>query len=660
MKSKVTKNGSKNTVPGKKANTDSKSDVSTLLKDQAAPGESSVALDYEQMGSETNDGYLGSLVPDVLDFRDRIYSPSLKPLPPQIHPPLYLNVLDQKTEGACAGFALAAVLNLLARKQGREIVVSPRMLYEMAKKFDDWPGEDYVGASCRGAIKGLFNMGVCSSTDWSFTTNKPGQLTAYRAEEARRVTIGAYYRVSLSIADFHAALNETGAIYVSAMIHKGWAMNQIAKGKINWRNTYAATGGHAFAIVGYDATGFYVQNSRGEGWGNKGVAHWSYEDWQENIRDAWVFQLALPTPQVFPGHAREAISAGLSIQRAPRRNEIMGHFVHLDDGNFYNRGRYFSSPEDVAETAKRVADSDSYDHILFYAHDSFSSPKACAQKIAVMQPVFKANRIYPYHFMYGSGFVDDVKSLLSDRSDESEARLGSGHELSDRLTEILLGRSGRALWREMKYGAESGFAPKGDGIKVANTFLQYLVESSQGLKGKKIHLAGHGAGSLLLGHLLNSLVNNSAKPKIATLSLLAPTLTIDTYATMYRPQMSNIDDMAVYNLSENLELEDNVAGIYGKSILHLISRVLEEGCSDGSVVPLLGLSRDVDERGVENIDDVDFVISQGNVQRNKNSTSRRHNDFERDPATMNHILRRILGQRPIIRFRSDHFGNSNG
>ena len=104
-------------------------------------------------------------------------------------------------------------------------------------------------------------MGVCSNADWPFTANKPGQLTAYRAEEARRVTIGAYYRVSLSIADFHAALNETGAIYVSAMIHKGWAMNQITKGKINWRNTYSPTGGHAFAIVGYDATGFYVQNS---------------------------------------------------------------------------------------------------------------------------------------------------------------------------------------------------------------------------------------------------------------------------------------------------------------------------------------------------------------------------------------------------------------
>jgi hypothetical protein len=633
-------------------------ETSTLLKDKKSLQEHSVSLMADHQDSLlVGEEYLGSLLPDVIDFRDRPYSPSLKPLPPQIHTPLYLNILDQKTEGACAGFALAAVLNLLARKQGREDVVSARMLYEMAKKFDDWPGEDYVGASCRGAIKGLFNMGVCANSDWPFTVNKPGQLTAYRAEQARRITIGAYYRVALSIADFHAALNETGAIYVSAMIHKGWAKNQISKGRIGWQNTYAATGGHAFAIVGYNATGFYVQNSRGEDWGNKGVAHWSYEDWQENIRDAWVFQLALPTPQVFPGYAREAISAGLTVQRAPRRNEIMGHFVHLDDGNFYNRGRYFSSLDDVTETAKRVAGSSSYDHILFYAHDSFSSPKVCAQKISAMQPVFKANRIYAYHFMYSSGFVDDVKTLLAERSQESEARLGSGHELSDRLVEILLGRSGRALWREMKYGAESAFAPKGDGIKVANTFLQYLTESSVGVEGKPIHLAGQGAGCLLLGRLLEVLVSHSSKPKISTVSLMAPTLTLEAYQAMYRPKISKIDDMTVYNLSENLELEDNVTGAYSKSIMHLIAKVLEDNCTDNSAATLLGLSRDVAALDAEDIEDVDFVVSQGDAQRNKNSTSRRHDDFERDPATMNHILRRILGQRPSIRFRTDHFGS---
>lgn len=644
-------------VVRKESRISAKTNTTTLLKDKGNHQKKSVALTDSSNAVKSEDGYVGSLVPDVIDFRDRVYNPSLSPLPPQIHPPLYLQILDQKSEGACAGFALAAVVNLLARKQGREHVVSARMLYEMAKKFDDWPSENYAGASCRGAIKGLFNMGVCADSDWPFVENKPGHLTAYRAEQARATTIGAYYRVGLSIADFHAALNETGAIYASAMIHRGWAISQMSKGKINWKNTHGITGGHAFAIIGYDATGFFIQNSRGEEWGNSGVAHWSYEDWQENIRDPWVFQLALPTPQVFPGFAREAISAGVAIKRAPRRNEIMGHFVHLDDGNFHNRGRYFSCLDDVAETANRVANSDKYDHILFFAHDSFNSPKVCAQKIAAMQSVFKSNGIYSYHFIYSSGFVDDVKNLLALRSEESESRLGSGHELSDRLVEVLLGNSGRALWREMKYAAEAGFVSDGDGLKVVNTFLQHLATASQGVNGKKIHLLGHSAGSLLVGHLLRALTVHQTKPQVGTVSLMAPTITLDAYNNIYRPSLANVNDLTVYNLSDVLELEDNVAGIYGKSILHLISRVLEAPSDNNVAVPLLGLSRDVELQGIAERDDIDFVISQGDVQKNKNSGSRRHDDFDTDTATMNHILRRILGRRPNIRFRSDHFSD---
>ncbi|MBT3620472.1 MAG: hypothetical protein HN523_08605, partial [Porticoccaceae bacterium] len=106
MKSKMTKSSSKKAASDKKFLSGSNSDVSTLLRDETTSPENSVALNYEHETSETSDGYLGSLVPDVLDLRDRIYNPSLRALPPQIHPPLYLNILDQKTEGACAGFAL--------------------------------------------------------------------------------------------------------------------------------------------------------------------------------------------------------------------------------------------------------------------------------------------------------------------------------------------------------------------------------------------------------------------------------------------------------------------------------------------------------------------------------------------------------------------------
>lgn len=40
--------------------------------------------------------------------------------------------------------------------------VSARMLYEMAKRNDEWEGTAYEGSSIRGAIKGFFCNGVCS------------------------------------------------------------------------------------------------------------------------------------------------------------------------------------------------------------------------------------------------------------------------------------------------------------------------------------------------------------------------------------------------------------------------------------------------------------------------------------------------------------------
>ena len=71
-------------------------------------------------------------------------------------------MLDQGKEGACTGFGLAAVVNLLLGRRQDDRKVSLRMLYEMAKKFDQWEGEDYSGSSCRGAIRGWHSMGVCS------------------------------------------------------------------------------------------------------------------------------------------------------------------------------------------------------------------------------------------------------------------------------------------------------------------------------------------------------------------------------------------------------------------------------------------------------------------------------------------------------------------
>ena len=92
-------------------------------------------------------------VPDTLDFRDRMFEPTLSG-PDQIPLSDYrqhqVPILDQGSEGACTGFGLASVANYLLRR--RKVMpdtkpVSPRMFYEMAKRYDEWPGENYEGSS---------------------------------------------------------------------------------------------------------------------------------------------------------------------------------------------------------------------------------------------------------------------------------------------------------------------------------------------------------------------------------------------------------------------------------------------------------------------------------------------------------------------------------
>ena len=207
----------------------------------------------------TNKGYQLNALQDAPDLRDFPFEPSLNKLRKYVRPPAALVILDQKREGACTGFGLAANINLLKRNQGDKKQVSARMLYEMARLHDEWPGEDYAGSSCRGAIKGWYNMGVCSHSKWKYVPNKPGTLTVERAEDARKNTIGAYYRIQPRISDFHAAINEAGSIFCSARTHDGWQQPHQKTHVIPFMKQ--PMGGHAFAIVGYSADGFWIQNS---------------------------------------------------------------------------------------------------------------------------------------------------------------------------------------------------------------------------------------------------------------------------------------------------------------------------------------------------------------------------------------------------------------
>lgn len=365
---------------------------------------------------------------DIPDVRDRLYEPTLSPLPPTWPPPRKLFVMDQGKQGACTGYALAAAVNLLlsrnpsadAKTQARR--VSPHMLYRMARRHDEWPGESDEGSSLRGALRGFYNCGACRLDLWETPGDKSFSLDA--AKDARLTALGAYYRLRPSLSDYHAALSETGVVYVSAGAHSGW--DDPKEGVIAPGSGSAL---RAFVLVGYDATGFWVQNSWGPSWGRGGLAHWSYEDWSANIEDAWVLQLAVPSANGFGlgvprGEARTAAEMVRSKRAKPARQDIAGHFVHVDNGDFSQTQPYWSDKADVQATAELIGATDKYDHFLFYAHGGLNAPEEAAIRTSAMIDVFMANRVYPYSVFYDTGLLKTLEEIILGRGEEINQRAG--------------------------------------------------------------------------------------------------------------------------------------------------------------------------------------------------------------------------------------------
>jgi len=74
-------------------------------------------------------------LPDSIDIRDFVYQPSLLPVPPVlVNCQRVPEILDQGQEGACTGFALAAVANFLWHNQRQSRRGRPRMRYERARR----------------------------------------------------------------------------------------------------------------------------------------------------------------------------------------------------------------------------------------------------------------------------------------------------------------------------------------------------------------------------------------------------------------------------------------------------------------------------------------------------------------------------------------------
>jgi hypothetical protein len=621
--------------------------------------------------------------PDTLDFRDKMYEANLYEVPTRIDLKEYTKwkvpVLDQGQEGACTGFGLATVANYLLRR--RKVVpdpkpVSARMLYEMAKRYDEWPGEGYSGSSARGAIKGWYKHGVCGDECWPYDVNKQDRrLNEVRTSDALRRPLGAYYRVNhKDLIAMHTAMAEVGILYATGIVHAGW--DEITRdGVIPY--TDAMRGGHAFALVAYDERGFWIQNSWGKDWGKGGFALITYDDWLQNGTDVWVARLGAPVKMLKVQSTAISHSAAAGKSEAYSYADLRPHIVSIgNDGQLQEGGDFGTSREEVAaifeEDFKRVTKGWRKKRLLLYAHGGLVSEKAAVQRLADYRAALLEAQVYPVSFIWRSDAWTTMTNILQDafRKRRPEGFLDSAKDfmldrLDDALEPIARTLTGKLQWDEMKENALLATSSPEGGARIA---LQHIAGLAKELKGDfEIHVVGHSAGSIFHAPLLQLLTTQGKIAagrlkdqegfglKVKSCTLWAPACTIDLFKESYLPAIHNnwIDRFALFALTDQAEKDDHCAKIYNKSLLYLVSNAFEDKqriplFRDG--VPILGMEKfikkDKDLFKLFKSEKANLVLAPNSAQEGstEHSTCQTHGGFDDDKATVTATLARILNR----------------
>jgi hypothetical protein len=626
--------------------------------------------------------------PDTIDFRDKMYVPTLAEVPMRLPLESYLAcyrgdkvpVLDQGEEGACTGFGLAAVANHLLRCRkvvSDSTLVSPRMLYEMAKRYDEWAGERYEGSSARGAMKGWYRHGVCAAAVWPFDPKDVhGVLDHPRSLEAADRPLGAYYRVDHSdIRALHSALAEVGVLYATGNVHAGWDEVDAKTGLIPMRKRIE--GGHAFAVVGYDERGFWIQNSWGPKWGKQGFGLISYDDWVANATDTWVARLGAPTH--FAVDSQRPAQSAIGGKRASYAfTDLRPHVISLgNDGLLRNSGEFASTRESVeqivANDIPRITKNWRVKRVLLYAHGGLVSEQSALQRVEDYRKQMLDAQVFPISFVWHSdfwstlsnvlkeglarrrpeGFLDDAKDFMLDRLDDT--------------LEPLARLAGKPLWDEMKENARLASthvnaAGQHDG---GARLLVDRLHALHGGSGKlEVHIAGHSAGSVFMAYAIQRL--RALGQPIASVSMWGAACTTKLFKEEYLPAIKakQIARFALFTLKDAAEQDDDCVNIYNKSLLYLVSNALEDKSglffADGE--PILGMEKFLFADPVFKLNRKDVLkknparvalcgLKNAEWVRSPNglpaggpdaSHARHHGDFDGDAATVRATLARIL------------------
>jgi hypothetical protein len=317
-------------------------------------------------------------------------------------------------------------------------------------------------------------------------------------------------------------------LYASVICHDVWleGLDLKTTKKTYWtippRTAAPDDGGHAFIILGYDETGFIIQNSWGKEWGTGGQAVLTYQDWTENAMDCWVAQLGVITEQ----HRALAKASTLRTEKNKvqlaadgnlRNHELSPFIVDMkNNGRLSNSGTFRTQSGDVEalvnfhidEACRRwgLGRNDTAD-VAVYAHGGLTDEDTAANTAAKWIPKLYDAQIFPIFFMWETDLLSTLRNRLEDLvKGLPKPTAGLIDQLSrfwNRRLERLLAPAGSMVWGEMKQNADGISAISQSGARI---LYHYASKSPRFTRSHvRLHLIGHSAGSIVHSYLIDRL-----------------------------------------------------------------------------------------------------------------------------------------------------------
>ena len=246
---------------------------------------------------------VGKWIPDLPDFRDKIYkAPSsiLQQLPSSVDlrdgcPPVY----QQGQLGSCTANAISGNIEFLLKKQNKQEVFTPSRLFIYFNERDmEGTVMSDAGAMIRDGIKSVNSLGVCKEDPtWPYRIERFADRPTEQAyDEAKLYEVLQYQRINnMSLRQMKGCLAEGYPFVFGFAVYDSFFETK-SDGTVRMPDTNEQLqGGHAVLAVGYDDNKetFIVRNSWGPEWADKGYCYMPYE-YLNNINltdDCWSLRL---------------------------------------------------------------------------------------------------------------------------------------------------------------------------------------------------------------------------------------------------------------------------------------------------------------------------------------------------------------------------------